>query len=126
MEKTEFDRLSEKMGYGPCAHDMWPEIELFYSAHDNITKELAAFVYWNEPNAYREILALRRAIEKKLETMFRAHAGKPEVEGYDYLTCICWLDSIEREKSLLLGAVNEAKEKFEAFKKSGGWKRRVK
>ena len=119
MLKQEFDRISRNMGYGPCADNMFDEIERMYSAHDDMTKEAAVYIYWNKPGVYREILDLREKITKKLISLSKANLGRESFDGYSFLTYSCWLDAIQRDKARLTEVVKSA---IELSKKKGGAK----
>lgn len=77
MTKEEFDKMSTAAGFGPCADYMWPEIEEVYSTSDRIDKDMVVDIYWHEPGIHREILALRRELER-----LGARAGGIRCRGY--------------------------------------------
>lgn len=93
MTKLEFDRISGNMGYGSCADYMWNEAERMYCTIPNMDKALAVYIYWNEPDIYRQILRIREDVNTASDLI----CARDGCQFLDTMEQVSQLSRLERE-----------------------------
>ena len=61
MMKSEFDALSVEAGFGPCAPNMYDEIEMVYMEVGSLSKEDMVQLYWKHTGVYETLVQLAHA-----------------------------------------------------------------
>ena len=111
MTKLEFDRIGGNMGFGPCADYMWDEAERMYSTIPNMEKDLAVYIYWNEPGIYRQILRIRDDVNEVASCVCAR-------EGYQFLDTMEQVMRLSRLERELNEVWIEAKARYSKFLKA--------
>lgn len=76
MMKSEFDALSVEAGFGPCAPNMYDEIEMVYMEVGSLSKEDMVQLYWKHTGVYETLVQLAHA---KKAIAFLANRNRREI-----------------------------------------------